>query len=193
VVSQSTLEELDLVSASPLDKAQTGSWIERLQHRQQSVYQSIWNLLDEVKDPEIPIVSIWDLGILCDISLEADQYHISITPTYSGCPAMDTIRVDVLEALSKAGIDNVDVKMKLAPAWTTDSMSPLGRQQLLEYGIAPPENKIVGCALTPEQGIRCPRCGSEQTERISEFASTACKALFKCSQCLEPFDYFKQI
>ena len=171
----------------------SASWVERLHLRQQSVHQDIWNLLDEVKDPEIPVVSIWDLGILCDVTLESGQYFISITPTYSGCPAMDTIRADVSEALSKADIQNVTVNMQLAPAWTTDSMSPLGRQQLLEYGIAPPENKVGGCALTPEQGIRCPRCGSKQTERISEFASTACKALFKCSDCLEPFDYFKQI
>lgn len=169
------------------------AWLERLAYRKQSQHPEIWGLLDAVKDPEIPVVSIWDLGILCDVSVESGQYKISITPTYSGCPAMDTIRADVSAVLKVAGIDNVTVKMQLAPAWTTDSMSPLGRQQLLEYGIAPPQNKLGACALTPEVGIRCPRCGSEQTDRISEFGSTACKALFKCTACLEPFDYFKQI
>ena len=183
----------DATTALTLECKQSTAWIERLQRRQQSEHAEIWDLLDAVKDPEIPVVSIWDLGILCDVSLESGQYVISITPTYSGCPAMDTIRDDVSAALHKAGIENFAVNMQLAPAWTTDAMSPLGRQQLLEYGIAPPENKVGGCLLTPEAGIRCPRCGSEQTERISEFASTACKALFKCSECLEPFDYFKQI
>ena len=187
------ISEANPAKVSALDYGQNAAWIERLQHRQQSAHPEVWNLLDEVKDPEIPVVSIWDLGILCDINVESGQTIVSITPTYSGCPAMDTIRADVSAALHKAGIENVTVNMQLAPAWTTDSMSPLGRQQLLEYGISPPLNKVGGCALTPEQGIRCPRCGSEQTERISEFASTACKALFKCSDCLEPFDYFKQI
>ena len=168
-------------------------WLKRLTHRKQSQHPEIWAILDEVKDPEIPVVSIWDLGILCDVSLESGQYIISITPTYSGCPAMDTISADVTAALNAANIDKVVVNMQLAPAWTTDSLSPLGSRQLLEYGIAPPQNKVGGCALTPEVGIRCPRCGSEQTERISEFGSTACKALFKCANCLEPFDYFKQI
>jgi len=183
----------DTTANLTLEVKQNTVWVERLHRRHQSEHAEIWDLLDEVKDPEIPVVSIWDLGILCDVSVESERYTISITPTYSGCPAMDTIRDDVSAALCRAGIENFTVKMQLAPAWTTDAMSPLGRQQLLEYGIAPPGNKVGGCLLTPEAGIRCPRCGSEQTERISEFASTACKALFKCSDCLEPFDYFKQI
>lgn len=195
MVSLATPQKIPTVAAVTLilDGDQNTVWVERLQRRQQSAHAEVWDLLDEVKDPEIPVVSIWDLGILCNVSLELEQYVISITPTYSGCPAMDTIRDDVSAVLRKADIENFTVSMQLAPAWTTDVMSPLGRQQLLEYGIAPPENKTDGCLLTPQAGIRCPRCGSEQTERISEFASTACKALFKCSDCLEPFDYFKQI
>ena len=171
----------------------TTAWLDRLQRRQQSTESALWELLDAVKDPEIPVISIWDLGILCDVKTEAGGCTVVITPTYSGCPAMDAIRSDVTDALNAAGIEHVRVKMQLAPAWTTDSMSPEGRQQLLGYGIAPPENATEGCVLTPQAGIRCPRCGTANTELISEFASTACKALYKCGSCFEPFDYFKQI
>jgi ring-1,2-phenylacetyl-CoA epoxidase subunit PaaD len=167
-------------------------WARRLVHRQQSDFQKVWDVLDDVKDPEIPVISIWELGILCDVTRENDEFIISITPTYSGCPAMETIEADTLSALSEAGLGKARVRVQLAPVWTTDLLSPEARQKFKDYGIAPPDQSACGsCNLTPESGITCPRCGSKETQRISEFGSTACKALFQCQQCLEPFDYFK--
>lgn len=169
-------------------------WTERLAYRQQSSFQKIWDVLDQVKDPEIPVISIWELGILCDVKQEGDEYVICITPTYSGCPAMETVESDVLMALQEIGITKASVRTQLSPAWTTDLMSPEARQKLKQYGIAPPDKTACGgCGLTPESGIQCPRCGSTETQRISEFGSTACKSLFQCQDCLEPFDYFKHI
>ena len=173
---------------------QHATWVERLQRREASPYPEIWNILDQVKDPEIPVISLWELGVLCDVSYESGNYVISITPTYSGCPAMETMRSDVISTLAQAGINEVRVRTQLAPAWTTQNLSPAGKAKLQEYGIAPPDPEACGsCGLTPDAGIKCPRCGSLDTQRISEFGSTACKALFQCQQCLEPFDYFKHI
>lgn len=167
-------------------------WSTRLAQRQQSDFQHIWDILDQVKDPEIPVISIWELGVLSDVTWEQGQFVISITPTYSGCPAMETMRADVLIALKNEGIENARVEVKLTPVWTTDFLSPQAHEKLRNYGIAPPDKSACGsCGLTPESGIQCPRCGSNQTERISEFGSTACKSLFQCQSCLEPFDYFK--
>ncbi len=150
-------------------------------------------LLEQVTDPEIPVVSIRDLGILRNISLDGDQVTVTITTTYSGCPAMKTIEADIRQALSAAGYENVLVKQSLSPAWTTDWMSAQGRDKLREYGIVPPQKSAGGlCAMiAADSNLACPQCGSKRTECISEYGSTACKALYRCLDCAEPFDYFK--
>ncbi len=160
-----------------------------------SKYPEIWNLLDDVKDPEIPVLSLWDIGILRDIEKNGDKIIVTITPTYSGCPAMDEIKEDVAAYLNQNGFAQVDVKMVLAPAWTTDDMSEEGQIALRGYGIAPPTDAPMGCIKhqTPTANVKCPHCGSQNTESVSEFGSTACKALFKCNDCHEPFDFFKNI
>ncbi len=144
----------------------------------------ISQLLEEVTDPEIPVISIRDLGILRDIKIENDQIEIVITPTYSGCPAMLEIEKNINNTLKKNGIENFKIATVLSPAWTTDWMSEEGKQKLKDYGIAPPNP-------TGESDIQCPNCGSYNTILVSQFGSTACKSLFKCEDCLEPFDYFK--
>lgn len=159
---------------------------ERLIHREASGNKAIWAILDEVKDPEIPVISIWDLGVLQDVRTEGSKVYVVITPTYSGCPAMREIEQDIHHVLEQADYSNVQVISRLAPAWTTDWMSPAGRERLREYGIAPPQR---AAGRKPQ----CPQCGSNHTLLISEFGSTSCKALYKCSECLEPFDYFKCI
>jgi len=150
-------------------------------------------LLEQVTDPEIPVVSIRDLGILRAISLDGRQVTVTITTTYSGCPAMSAIKADIRQTLAEAGFDDVRVKQSLSPAWTTDWMTEQGRKKLREYGIAPPQKSDEGhCAVqSPGTAVACPQCGSEETECISEFGSTACKALYRCLACAEPFDYFK--
>lgn len=174
----------------------SNAWAERLQHRQQSQVPELWDMLDVVNDPEVPALSLWDLGVLCD--LHKDEYGkvtVWITPTYSGCPAIGTMQDDIESELARAGFNDYEVKTKLAPAWTTDWLSPEGRRKLREYGIAPPTQSACGNAsgLTPEFGVECPHCSSSDTKRLSEFGSTACKALFQCNDCHEAFDYFKQI
>ncbi|MCR8924445.1 phenylacetate-CoA oxygenase subunit PaaJ [Dasania sp. GY-MA-18] len=167
---------------------------QRLQLRRNSPCAELWDLLDEVKDPEIPVLSLWDLGVLRDVRREDDTVQVTITPTYSGCPAMDVMREDIEILLRQNGIKKFTVKTVLAPAWTTDWMTEKGRAQLRDYGIAAPND--VQCQSgkeTPEANVRCPHCGSSHTDRVSEFASTACKALFQCRDCSEPFDYFKNI
>jgi ring-1,2-phenylacetyl-CoA epoxidase subunit PaaD len=165
---------------------------ERLTRRNASALGYIWDLLDQVKDPEIPALSIWDLGVLTQIENKDDCIVVSITPTYSGCPAMDVIREDVSKALDDAGIKNYKVKLVLSPAWNTNMMSPEGRSKLHHYGIAPPVDNA-GCTSDERLKIVCPHCGSNNTSTISEFGSTACKALYQCGDCQEPFDYFKNI
>jgi ring-1,2-phenylacetyl-CoA epoxidase subunit PaaD len=155
----------------------------------------VYALLEEVKDPEIPVLSVRDLGILRDVSIsENGKVVVTITPTYSGCPAMDTIEREVKEKLSKEGLD-VEVVTKISPAWTTDWMTEEGRQKLEEYGIAPPAETTADKAsiFGKAKVVRCPRCKSEETSLISQFGSTACKALYRCDNCLETFDYFKCI
>ncbi|MGI9284834.1 MAG: 1,2-phenylacetyl-CoA epoxidase subunit PaaD [Pseudomonadales bacterium] len=164
---------------------------EREQYRKKSSCEELWELLDQVKDPEIPVISIWDLGVLRDIEVCEGRVVVTITPTYSGCPAMETIRSDIKEVLNSAGYAEHEVKTQLAPAWTSEWMSAEGRKNLRNYGIAPPEDTAAD--ITPEQNVACPRCSSENTVRVSEFGSTACKALFQCRDCGEPFDYFKKI
>lgn len=155
----------------------------------------IWRLLEEVKDPEIPVLSVVDLGIVRQVKCSDIEVEVLITPTYSGCPAMNTIEVDILEALRAEGYSGPKVTTVLSPAWTTDWLSEAGKDKLLRFGIAPPRGGAPSKrALFVDRGpIQCPRCQSERTERVSEFGSTACKALYRCIDCREPFDYFKCI
>ena len=145
----------------------------------------LWDLLESVKDPEVPVLSIRDLGVLRDVRIEPRRVLVVITPTYSGCPAMLAIRREVEACLIGAGYDDAVIETRLAPAWTTDWISPEGHEKLRRYGIAPPQ------PAWPGKPIECPTCGSSHTRIVSEFGSTACKALFQCDRCLEPFDYFK--
>lgn len=145
----------------------------------------IEEILDEVKDPEIPVISIADLGILRDVKVNDDGLvEVVITPTYTGCPAMMEIERDINNALKKEGINDFKITTVLSPAWSTDLMTEEGKSRLKEYGIAPPNP-------SNEEDIECPNCGSHNTKLVSQFGSTACKSLFKCNDCLEPFDYFK--
>lgn len=156
---------------------------------------SLLELLEEVKDPEIPVLSVVDLGIVRDISPNAEGgVTVTITPTYSGCPAMDTIEREIKEILESRGIPAI-VKSTLRPAWTTDWLSEKGRKALEEYGIAPPSEATTDKSFLTgnTKAVRCPICKSSSTTMISQFGSTACKALYKCDDCLETFDYFKCI
>ncbi|NNM00991.1 MAG: phenylacetate-CoA oxygenase subunit PaaJ [Gammaproteobacteria bacterium] len=150
-------------------------------------------MLNSVTDPEIPVLTIADLGILRDIEQDGDTIIVTVTPTYVGCPAVDTIADDIRAALNGAGYDAVEVRTRLAPTWTTDWLSEEGRRKLTEYGIAPPESasRDKRALMGESRIIACPRCKSTQTSLVSEFGSTACKALYRCEDCLEPFDYFK--
>ena len=155
--------------------------------------EQVLGWLSEVADPEIPVVSITDLGIVRDVVV-GDGVTVALTPTYSGCPATEVIEQSVVAALRKRGIEDVRIERVLAPAWTTDWISAAGRAKLRDYGIAPPEQGASKRALL--QGAReiaCPRCDSMKTVVVSEFGSTACKASYKCNDCLEPFEYFKCI
>jgi ring-1,2-phenylacetyl-CoA epoxidase subunit PaaD len=152
----------------------------------------IWGYLEEVADPEIPVLTVVDLGVIRAVKLENDQCLITITPTYSGCPAMKMIEEQIIEKLNEKGIPNVSVDLVLAPAWTTDWISESGKAKLLEYGIAPPENEVDKSVLFSEPTVvPCPKCGSRNTRMVSLFGSTACKAHYQCNECLEPYDYFK--
>jgi ring-1,2-phenylacetyl-CoA epoxidase subunit PaaD len=150
-------------------------------------------IVTEVLDPEVPVLTIEDLGILRDVSVD-DRGHVvvRITPTYSGCPAMEAIRADVTSRLAEHGFADVTVEMVLSPAWTTDWMSEAGKAKLREYGIAPPHRRGEGPVLVG-LSVRCPRCGSPDTRELSRFGSTACKSLWSCNACLEPFDHFKTL
>ena len=156
----------------------------------------IQGLLEQVVDPEIPVLTIADMGILKGVDLAPDgAVTVRITPTYSGCPAMDMIAAEVRRTLADAGIESVTVDQVLSPAWTTDWMTDEGREKLRAYGIAPPAKGAGKRSLMgmDDPEVACPQCGSTQTEKVSEFGSTACKALWRCTACLEPFDYFKCI
>lgn len=154
--------------------------------------ERIWELMEEVFDPEVPVLTVVDLGVVREVSLENDAWKITITPTYSGCPAMKRIEDDIVEKLAENGIDNVSVELVLSPAWTTDWLSESGKRKLEAYGIAPPVNEVDKSVLFAEQPVvPCPKCKSERTKMISQFGSTACKAHYQCEDCLEPFDYFK--
>lgn len=149
-----------------------------------------WDAVAKVVDPEIPVLTIADLGVLRGVVEKDGAAEVTITPTYSGCPAMSVIALDVETALIEAGIRG-RVQTTLSPAWTTDWMSEDGRAKLAEYGVAPPVPGSGRRALFGVETVTCPRCGSADTVEISEFGSTACKALWRCSTCREPFDYFK--
>jgi ring-1,2-phenylacetyl-CoA epoxidase subunit PaaD len=144
-----------------------------------------------IPDPEIPVITIDELGILRDITFAGDMVEVKITPTYSGCPAMNAIENDIKEAVKEEGL-SVSVKLVYSPAWTTDWLTDHARQKLVDYGIAPPERTATDKRLiVPGKNIVCPHCGAASVSLVSQFGSTACKAIYKCNICLEPFDYFK--
>lgn len=157
----------------------------------------LWDIVATVPDPEIPVISIADLGILRSVKLVGDKVHVIITPTYSGCPAMDTITADVTQALADSGYSKSQVDLHLHPAWTTDWITDHGRQALENYGIAPPATTsgprggAVPLSLSPP--VSCPQCKSLNTRKLSHFGSTSCKALYVCNTCHEPFDHFKEL
>ena len=156
----------------------------------------IENLLSEIPDPEIPVISIKELGILRDVKLNNDEVEVVITPTYSGCPAMRLIEDQIKEALGEQGIEKFKVTSVLTPAWTTDWITDEAKKKLEDYGIAPPEKSSPDKSLLDPFGpkdLRCPHCKSKDVKMVSQFGSTACKAHYKCNDCLEPFDYFKCI
>lgn len=154
----------------------------------------IRQILSAVCDPEIPVLTIADLGILRDVQIVNDTIEITITPTYTGCPAMDMITMNIRLALIEHGYKNILIKSILSPAWTTDWMTEIGKEKLKAYGIAPPNPTQSVCEpklFAEAEAIQCPRCNSWHTKLISQFGSTACKALYQCKDCQEPFDYFK--
>jgi len=150
-----------------------------------------WDVVAQVVDPEIPVLTIADLGVLRDVAVTDGRVEVAITPTYSGCPAMNMITVEIELALAREGFRKSKIRTVLSPAWTTDWMSEDGRRKLREYGIAPPQAGSGRRALFGAQQVTCPQCGSVETEVLSEFGSTSCKALWRCKSCREPFDYFK--
>ena len=159
-----------------------------------------WAVLDTVLDPEVPVVSVRELGILRDVRMNAEGLTVVLTPTYSGCPAAELIESSVVDALVAAGLGPVQVQMQRAPAWTTDWITAEGRRKLREYGIAPPgpADASLGVAMrfiprVKAASLACPRCESANTERLSAFGSTACKATYRCLACGEPFEHFKPI
>lgn len=165
--------------------------------------EEIWGWLRDVPDPEIPVISLVDLGIVRGVAWDGDTLVVTVTPTYSGCPATSVINIDIEAALRGRGIEKLRLERSLSPPWTTDWISAEGREKLRAYGIAPPVDgtaadgrivrRIERLASGSNLAIACPRCGSARTERISNFGSTPCKASWRCTACLEPFDYFKCI
>ncbi len=153
----------------------------------------IWNILKNVSDPEIPVLTVVDMGVVRKVDEENDKVTVHITPTYSGCPAMNEIESNIRWALEEAGYNSVEVKTQISPPWTTDWMTEEGKQKLQEYGIAPPEGSSADKSVLfgEAKKVTCPLCKSRNTTMVSQFGSTACKALYKCEDCKEPFDYFK--
>jgi ring-1,2-phenylacetyl-CoA epoxidase subunit PaaD len=159
-----------------------------------AIERAVWRLLNEVPDPEIPVLTVVDLGIIRHVHADEESVTVGVSPTYTGCPATEVIQGSIREKLTAAGHANVRIETVLSPAWTSDWLSQDGRRKLREYGIAPPAHAVSNPRhLFREPGIACPRCASTRTERLSEFASTPCKALYRCTACLEPFEYFKCI
>lgn len=149
----------------------------------------VWSWLGDIADPEIPVLSITDLGIVRDVQSSGDDLIVTITPTYSGCPAIDVIADEIRHSVQAHGIEHFHLVTKLSPPWTTDWMSDAAKQRLRDYGIAPPASSLVQIEAAKPA---CPRCGSVHIELVSRYGSTPCKALYKCSSCLEPFDAFKR-
>jgi ring-1,2-phenylacetyl-CoA epoxidase subunit PaaD len=160
-------------------------------HSDADLRQRVWDAAAKVVDPEIPVLTIADLGVLREVTVNDGCVEVAITPTYSGCPAMKMIALEIELALERAGLTPAKVRTVLSPAWTTDWLSEDGRRKLKDYGIAPPQQATGRRALFGEQMVACPQCGSGDTELLSEFGSTSCKALWRCRSCREPFDYFK--
>jgi len=155
--------------------------------------KQVWDWLADVPDPEIPVVSVVDLGIVRKINIGDDTIEVEVAPTYSGCPATEVIESSILEKLVDEGLKGVSIKRVLSPPWTTDWITESGRDKLRDYGIAPPVGSASKRELIGKGAVHCPRCGTSQTTVVSEFGSTACKASYKCDECLEPFEYFKCI
>lgn len=174
--------------------------------------ETVWQWLDEVPDPEIPVISLVDLGVIREVRLDGDTLVVVVTPTYSGCPATAIINEDIESALRRHGVSDLRLERRLSPPWSTDWLSARAREQLRQYGITPPRGEADGeggaagggegetrpiawLARDPARflSVPCPRCGSENTTRVSQFGSTPCKASYRCLSCLEPFDYFKRI
>lgn len=156
---------------------------------QPAAVADIWHHLRQIPDPELPMLSVTDLGMIRAVNAVTTGWQVVLTPTYSGCPATTFLQAEIRQRLQQAGYE-VEVVISLSPAWSSDWIAPAARQRLRDSGIAPPEG---ACGLAPPAQVTCPRCGSRHTEAISEFGSTACKALYRCLQCHEPFDYFKCI
>lgn len=155
--------------------------------------QHIWSILKNVSDPEIPVLTVVDMGVVREVEEREGKVVVSITPTYSGCPAMNEIESNIRWALEEAGYNEVEVKTLIAPPWTTDWMTDEGKQKLQEFGIAPPEGSSADKSVLfgEAKKVTCPHCKSRNTTLVSQFGSTACKAMYKCEDCKEPFDYFK--
>jgi ring-1,2-phenylacetyl-CoA epoxidase subunit PaaD len=158
--------------------------------------EQAWDVLARVADPEIPVISVTELGIVREVRAESEAVEVVVTPTYSGCPATEAIERSIVDALREAGAADVRVQTRLAPAWTTDWIAPEAKEKLRRYGIAPPGAVADARALQPigfVPRVDCPLCGSRNTERLSAFGATACKALYRCRDCREPFEHFKPI
>ncbi len=171
------MSEAQIIPLLPVEE------LERRRRREYSETPQLWQILDAVMDPEIPVISLYELGVLQNISIVDEIVHLVMTPTYIGCPAMNIMEEDARAALLAEGYDRVVLETQLAPAWTTAWLTPVARQKMAAYGVAAPEDDIA----------RCPQCASTNVAVISEFGSTACKALYRCEDCREPFDLFKAI
>ncbi len=178
------------LSALPEPLFGTASGAERTREAQ------AWALLADVPDPEIPVISVCELGIIRAVRAEAGRVEVNVTPTYAGCPATEVIAADIRAALAAGGFSDITVNTVLSPPWTTDAITAAGRAKLRAYGIAPP-GPVTAATLQPvrfaSRSVQCPQCRSNDTERIAEFGSTPCKSLFRCRACGEPFDYFKPL
>lgn len=180
-----------MVSAAEIVQASTDA----------SRLRAVWRALEGVADPEIPVVSVVELGIVRNVALRAGKIHVTVTPTYSGCPATEVIAADIGRALAEAGESDCRIEMALSPPWTTDWIVPAARKRLAEYGIAPPGPRATAASrvidlsrlrrVRAKMEVPCPRCGSSHTREQSRYGSTPCKAQYRCDDCLEPFDYFK--
>ena len=158
---------------------------------QQVDTQQVFNWISDIPDPEIPVISIKDLGMLRSVDYDNNNYVVTITPTYTACPAMKMIEDEILDKLHQHNIDNVKVKLTYEPAWTTDWLTEEAKLKMKNYGIAPPQHSSCSKLFSTAEAVVCPRCNSKHTEVISRFGSTACKALYKCLDCKEPFEHFK--